>query len=178
METKYNIRNINETCWNTVDGTTDSRKWGGNFSLTCDSMEQLPYAEKCLSYLDNLPDETEKKLRRYLLRYFRDYEQYYDTKKLEEWGVMDENTIFSHIHINLLIVDKKCRQDRIEFHVSGSCCWEPEHGLEITFSDNRILYVGSFNDHGPNSSRLRYALEHYGYYDPASGKSMNYADKE
>ena len=54
----------------------------------------------------------------------------------------------------------------------------PVNKDEITISDGKILYVGSFDDYPPNSSRLSYLLEHYGYYDPDADPSMNYADKE
>ncbi len=47
--------------------------------------------------------------------------------------------------IHSVMVDNNCRSDIVEFHVEGSCDWEPEHGFEITISDGKILYVGSFD---------------------------------
>lgn len=91
---------------------------------------------------------------------------------------IDENNVLEHIHIGSVIVEKECRTDRIEFHVEGECDWEPEHGLEITISDNRILYVGPFEDNGPNTERLQYQIKQYGYYREGDGPKMSYVDKE
>ena len=93
-------------------------------------------------------------------------------------GVVDESTVFDFVRIKSVIVDDDCRQDRIEFHVEGSCKWEIEHGLEVTISDDRILYVGGFEDYGPNSDRLKYIIDKYGFYNPDIDMNMNYADKD
>jgi len=172
------IRDIKEYEYGIVEGKTDSLKWGKDISLMCDTKEQLPYAEKCLAYFDFMPNEVELKLIKYLLRYFMDYKQDMDQEELEELGAINEENILKHIQIGSVIVDNECRKDRIEFHIEGGCDWEPEHGLEITISDGKILYVGPFEDYGPNSSRLRYALENYGYYVPDADPKMNYVDEE
>lgn len=170
------VRDIKEYEYGIVEGKTDSLKWGKDISLICDSKEQLSYAEKCLAYFDSIPDEVELKLIKYLLRYFMDYKNYID-EEFEEFGTINEENILKHIQIGAIIVDRECRKDRIEFHIDGSCDWEPEHGLEITISDGKILYVGPFENYAPNSSRIRYALENYGYYNPEADFNMNYVDE-
>ncbi|WP_458457900.1 DUF6985 domain-containing protein [Pseudobutyrivibrio sp.] len=161
-----------------VEAKIKSLKWGEDFSLMSDVVDRLPYAQKCLDYLDNLPQDVEDRLRKYIVRYYKDFEQYLDEDELTEMGVVDETTVFDHIHIKSVIVDDDSRPDIVEFHVEGNCDWEPEHGLEFTISDGKILYVGPFDDNPPNSERLAYALENFGYYDPDADPSMNYADKE
>lgn len=171
------VRDIKEYEYGIVEGKTDSLKWGKDISLICDTKEQLSYAEKCLSYFDSMPDEVELKLIKYLFRYFKDYKQYFN-QEVEESDSINEENILKHIQIGSIIVDSECRKDKIEFHIEGNCDWEPEHGLEITISDGKILYVGPFEDYGPNSSRITYALENYGYYNPEANFSMNYVDEE
>ena len=156
----------------------DSIKWGENITLSCDKKEQLDYAKKCLSYFESIPKQVEQRLCKYLFRYFRDYLQYFEEDETEEWKSITEKNILDYIQIKLLIVDSECRTDIIEFHIEGNCDWEPEHGLEITISNGKILYVGPFEDYGPNSSRLKYALENYGYYNEDADVKMNYVDKE
>ena len=156
----------------------DSNKWGKNIILKCDKKEQFDYAKKCLSYFETMPKEVESRLRKYLFRYFKDYLKYIDEEDIEEWKNITEENILEHIEITTIIVDNNCRTNIIEFHIEGSCDWEPENGLEITISNGKILYVGSYVDYGPNSSRLKYALENYGYYDENADLKMNYADKE
>lgn len=160
-----------------VEIQTRSERWSEDFTLMCDTDDQVPYARRCLEYFDALPDDMEKRLKTYLWRYYKDYEEYYQ-EDFGEDAVISEDEIFDHVEIGSLIVGSDCRQDRIEFSVDGNCDWEPEHGLEVTISDGAILYVGPFEDYGPNSERLAYALEHYGFYDPDAYPIMNYADKE
>ena len=125
-----------------------------------------------------MPVEMEQRLKKYLYRYYEDVASWIDEEEVEEIGPIGEETVMEHIRIGSVIVGDSCRRDRIEFHVEGSCDWEPEHGLEITISDDKILYVGPYEDYDPNTQRLSYALEHYGYYDPDADPIMNYADKE
>jgi len=171
------VRDIKEYEYGIVEGKADSLRWGKDISLICDMKEQFPYAEKCLLYFDSITDEIEVKLIKYLFRYFNDYKQYLDEEFTETYSISEEN-ILKHIKIKSIIVDSECRKDRIEFHIEGSCDWESEHGLEITISDGKILYVGPFVDYAPNSSRIEYAMENYGYYNPESEFNMNYVDEE
>lgn len=159
----------------TFEYKTDSKKWGDNITLIFDNKDQFDYVKKCLSFFENMPDEMESRLNKYLLRYYKEMRQELGNSIKD---TIDEENILKNIHIISIIVDKKCRQDIVEFHVEGTCDWEPEHELEITISDGKILYVGAFEDYAPNSSRLEYALETYGYYNPEKTLNMNYADKE
>lgn len=171
------ITNIRKYDYGLIEAETASSKWGEPFHLMCTAEDQLPYAEKCRDYLDDLPAEMEKRLALYLNRYYTDCEQDYDEEHAESETVNEDN-IFSHIRISSVIVDEACRTDRIEFHVDGECDWEPEHGLEITISNGKILYVGPFENYGPNSAGLKYALEHWGWFSPDVFPIMNYADEE
>ena len=172
------VRDVIEYDFGMVSGKVISKQWCDEFKLVCDKTEQFPYAQKCLDYLESMSPEMEQRLRKYLYRYYEDTASWIDEEEIEAIGPIDEDTVMEHIQIGSVIVGDSCRQDRIEFHVEGSCDWEPEHGLEVTISDNKILYVGPYEDYDPNTKRLAYALEHYGYYDPDADPIMNYADKE
>ena len=172
------VRDIKEDGYGRVEGKSNSLKWGKDILLVCDTKEQLPYAEKCLSYFDCMPKEVEARLTKYLLRYFNEYKQDLDEEELEEMGPINEENILKHIQLVAIMVDNKCRKDLIEFHIEGNCDWEIEHGLEITISDGKILYVGPYGDYGPNSRRIEYALENYGYYNIDANFNMNYVDEE
>lgn len=174
----YSIKDIKESSSGLITATTTSKRWGDDFKLMCKSKEQIPYAQKCLEYLDNIPYGLEQRFCKYLVRYYKDFEQFLDDEQKAEIGPVNESTVLNYIRIKSVIVDDNCRQDRIEFHTEGGCKWEPEHGLEVTISDGKILYVGGFEDYGPNSSRLEHILEKYGYYDPNVDMNMNYADKD
>lgn len=168
-------KNIITEVYGVFEYKTDSKKWGDNITLIFDNKDQFDYVKKCLSFFENMPDEMETRLNKYLLRYYKEYTQDCGIEMEDE---IDEENILKNIHIRSIIAYKKCREDVIEFQVEGTCDWEPEHGLEITISDGKILYVGAFEDYAPNSKSLEYALETYGYYDPDKTFNMNYADKE
>ncbi len=177
-EDTYTIKEIQESKSGLIIAKTASKIWGDDFWLICKSKDQIPYAQKCLEYLDNIPDGTKSRLCRYLVRYYKDFEQFLDEDQKADLGPVDESTVMNLIRIKSVIVDDDCRQDRIEFHTEGSCKWEVEHGLEVTISDNRILYVGGFEDYGPNSSRLKFIIDKYGFYNPETDMNMNYVDKD
>lgn len=166
------IRDIKEE-YGKFEGKTDSIKWGKDIYLMCESKEQFPYALKCLEFIDSMPDDFKSRLCKYLYRYYEEYKEFLE----EELNINEEN-ILDYIHIKSIIVDNECRSDILEFHIEGSCTWEIEHGLEITISDKKILYVGPFEDYAPNSSNLKYIIEHYGYYNQNTDSNMNYVDKE
>ena len=176
-KSEYPIKDLKEYSSGLIAATTTSKKWGDSFILMCKSKEQIPYAKKCLEYLDNIPCDVEKRLRIYLVRYYKDYEQFLDDDQKAAIGPVNEATVLDLIRVESVIVNDKCRQDRIEFHIEGSCKWEIEHGLEVTISDDRILYVGEFEDYGPNSNRLQYIIDKYGFYNPEIDMNVNYADK-
>lgn len=161
-----------------ITNKTTSKKWGDNFLLICKSEDQIPYARRCLEYLDNMPVDVQDRLCRYLVRYYKDFEEFLFEDQKAELGDVDESTVLNFIRIRSVIVDDNCRQDRIEFHTEGSCKWEIEHGLEVTISDDKILYVGGYEEYGPNSSRLEHIIEKYGPYNPEVDFNVNYVDKE
>ena len=154
----------------------NSIKWGNNINLICNNKDQIDYAKKCLSYFESIPNEIEIRLKKYLFRYFKECIQYLE--ETENLKSITENNIFNHIQVKSLMIENECRNDIIEFHIEGNCDWEKEHGIEITISDGKILYVGLFEDYGPNSSRLKYIQEKYGYYNEDADMIMNFADKE
>ncbi|SCY10446.1 DUF6985 domain-containing protein [Butyrivibrio sp. INlla14] len=174
----YIIKEIKESGSGLITAITTSKKWGEDFRLVCRSEEQISYALGCLDYLDSMPLEVEKRLCKYLVRYYKDFEQFLDDEQKADMGTVNEGSVLKFIRIKSVIVDDHCRRDRVEFHIEGGCKWEVEHGLEITISDGKILYVGAFEDYGPNTSRLAYIIEKYGYYDPDKDMNTNYVDKD
>lgn len=172
------IKDVKEDGYGGFEGFADSKRWG-EMTLCADTRDKLDHAERCLEYLDALPADVEGRFRKYLVRFYKAYVEELGEEEFEDLGDITEENVLQHINLNTIVVDDNTRTDRVEFHVGGGCDWEPEHGLELTISDGKILYVGTYEDYAPNSSRLKYAIEHYGFYDPDDDcLQMNYADKE
>ena len=143
--------------------------------VTISSEAKLAYAERCAEYFGNMPEEVVDRLCKYCIRYCEEMRQLYDEEEIDVPEGIAGREILSYITPSVLIIDEKCDENMIEFHVECGCDWECEHGLEITIKDNKILYVGSYNGMPPY---FKERLEHAGYYNEATDINMNYADKE
>ena len=54
-------------------------------------------------------------------------------------------------------------EDHIGFQLGWSCDWEQEHGIEIIILDDKVLYLGAFEDNSPwysyETDEWNFALE-------------------
>lgn len=167
------IKNLHKTDYG-LEGTMEYPLFKTEIDVLVSDKNYAEYAEKCASYLVNIPDETLIRLCRYITRYCDEYRSL-----LEDYMTVPSNTsqkdILNYIAPSTLIVDKPNDASVIGFHMEFGCDWEPEHGLEITIVDNKIMYVGSYDGMSPwNKDRLEYS----GYYNENNDLNMNYADNE
>ena len=111
----------------------------------------------------------------YCLRYCDALRNFFDEDEFEIPTGINGRDILSYITPSLLMAETHPNTDGIAFHVECGCAWEVEHGLEITISGERILYVGPYEGISPyNQARL----ESIGFYDEESDFSGNFADQE
>lgn len=173
------IENIRKDEYVGFVGDVTLDNWGGEMEVHFPSETKREYAEKCVEYMQNMDNNTMHRLAKYLYRYFRYFSKFFDDDDFEEFLQMPRNVseedILKYVQPGTIMIEEGCREDRIEFHVGGSCNWEIEHGFEFTISDGKILYVGSFDDVPPYNAK---GLEYLGFYDEKADTIMNYADKE
>lgn len=112
--------------------------------LRGDSDEFLMYAERCAEYFNNMPNEIIDDLKEYSLRYYNDMKQYYDDDDPDFPFDVNKENITEHMAARCFIVEKPKNAEKIAFGVELGCEWEPEHGMEWTVNDGRILYVGDY----------------------------------
>lgn len=112
--------------------------------LSGDSAELLAYAERCAEYFNHLPEELLNELKKYSLRYYNDMKQYYDDDNPDFPADVNEENIGEHIKARCFIVETPKDADKIAFGVELACEWEPEHGMEWTLNDGKVLYVGDY----------------------------------
>lgn len=110
----------------------------------------IEYAEKCAEALNSLSDDTVKSIfeaaKRYCL-YFIDL----CGDEWDDWNEMNfkvtkktpAEKLKSEITPTSLIVNVP-EDERIGFHIGGSCTWDDEHGIEITILDGKLVYLGEF----------------------------------
>lgn len=144
-------------------------------SVSVNKEEDLEYAQKCADYLCNMPEDTLLRLCNYIIRYCEDSREYFEFEDVSIPENICGTQILAYVTPSVLIVEKPDDPTVIGFHVECGCDWELEHGLEFTIRDEKILYVGPFDDMSAwNKGRLEYV----GFYNSGSDVRMNYADKE
>ena len=124
--------------------------------VTIDKGVPLEYAEKCAEALSSLSEETIKDIyeaaKRYCLFFIDlcgdawDYDDY--DMQIRVTKDTPAEQMKSEIRPHVFIVDTP-KDDRIGFHIECGCSWEPEHGLEITILDGKLVYLGGFEDCSP-----------------------------
>ncbi|MCH5204556.1 MAG: hypothetical protein J1F03_07390 [Oscillospiraceae bacterium] len=121
--------------------------------VSIDRGADINYAEKCAEALVNLPDDTVQSIFEAAKRNFLFFCEYVGHDFNEDMDVKiypdtHAEEIRADIFPHVFIVDKP-KDERVGFHIECDCCWEPEHGLEITILDGRLVYLGPFEDNGP-----------------------------
>lgn len=121
------------------------------------------YAEKCLDYFNNLPDEIIDKLKFYSLRYCEDFRQFFDNDAPEVPKNVSEESIFNYVKPRIMVVQEPKNAEKLAFGVELRCEWEREHGMEWVFNDGELLYVGDYVGLSPWYSSERYKRECMNY---------------
>lgn len=169
------IKSIRHTEDGNLEGTVWNELFQEEMIVSISSEAKLPYANRCAAYFNAMPDEVIDRLCQYCTRYCEEMRSLLCEEDIDVPKGISGREILSYIAPNVLIVEEKCDESIIEFHVECGCDWEIEHGLEITVKDNKLLYIGPFEDMAPfNKGRLEYA----GYFNESTDLNMNYADRE
>ncbi len=137
-----------------LEGFTYWKLFDEEIDVTIEEDVDIAYAERCAEALNNLSAETVNAIweaaKRYCL-YFMDLVGT-DGNEFDNMGVkVTEDTpaeeIKSEIFPSVFIVNKP-EDERVGFHLECNCSWEPEHGLEITILDGKLVYLGAFESCG------------------------------
>lgn len=137
-----------------VEGKMRWELFDEEISVGIDDNVDIAYAEKCAEALNDLPVETVNAIwaaaKKYCL-FFIDL----CGDEWDEWNEMSfkvtkktpAEKIKSEIFPSCLIINEP-KDGRIGFHIECGCSWEPEHGLEITILDGKLVYLGAFEGQG------------------------------
>lgn len=174
MGIKTLIRDINKTRFG-IEGTMYYPLFNKKINVHFYDPEAVEYAQICAEYLCSMPEETLDRLCVYMIRYFEEFREYVGEDEIKMPKEVKGREILKYVYPNVLIIEDPENADIIGFHMECDCEWEIEHGLEFTIKDNKILYVGPFDDMPAwHKERLDYA----GFYSADNDINMNYADRE
>ncbi len=169
------INNLKKNQYGELEGEVYVPLFDMDMEVSISNESKLAYAERCAEYFCNLPEDVLERFCKYCSRYCEEMRRVLDEEDMPVPEGVEGKEILDYIAPNILIIDEKCDESIIEFHMEMSCDWEIEHGLELTIKDGKILYVGSYDGMPPyHTSRIEYV----GHYNPNVDMNMNYADKE
>lgn len=115
------------------------------------------YIEKCISALNNLSDQTIeticKAAKRYCLKMkalcAEAGEEFDDVVSMPVSENTPDKDMLKYFDISGITIEAPENEDHIGFQLGGSCDWEQEHGIEIIILDDKVLYLGAFEDNSP-----------------------------
>ena len=158
------IQNIKEQDQFFFSGTLYPPMFEKEIDVWIEKEADLEYAERCAEQFTGLNTEIVD----FVCRRICDYHSY----MLEEWNeefVREINEkvppdaagreILRYIENPTLFVIVP-QGEGIGYSVSGSCEWDPEHGIEIIIRDSRPLYVGQTDCLGAWASDDEYLTEY------------------
>ena len=149
------IREIHKNDFGEFEGTVWNELFQTDLTICFPGEADQAYAQQCAEYFSNLPQEMVDRLCAYCLRYCDALRNFFDEDEFEIPTGINGRDILSYITPSLLMAETHPNTDGIAFHVECGCAWEVEHGLEITISGERILYVGPYEGISPyNQARL------------------------
>ena len=140
------ITNIHDT-GDEIEGEMHWRLFDSDMTVLIYDAD-VEYAQRCAEYLENMPEELLDRLRRATLLYAQDFYEMTGDEELEKFLSVKPEEILEYVYPSALIV-RKPQDDRIGFHLEMECDWEPEHGLEWSVLDGKVMYVGAFSSVSP-----------------------------
>ncbi|MCT4597227.1 MAG: hypothetical protein N4A50_05040 [Vallitalea sp.] len=136
-----------------MEGTTRFDMFDREIQVMMDDAVNIVYAEKCVEHLNSLSYDTVELLCEAALKYCFEFS---DDVGIGIPELNEKRDILKYIYPKILIIDEPEDELKIGYHMECDCEWEIEHGLEFTILNDKVLYLGDFNDEGPWQ-----ALEHY-----------------
>lgn len=137
-----------------LEGFTRWELFDMGIDVTIKENVDVAYAEKCAEALNALPEETVNAIweaaKKYCLFFIGlcgdDWDEW-NEMGIEVTRKTPAEKIKSEIFPSCLIIDEP-EDERVGFHIECNCSWEPEHGLEITILDGKLVYLGAFESCG------------------------------
>jgi len=134
-----------EEKWCDYEGTFELPLLGGEMFVQVLKDVELEYAEKCASYLQNLPEHVLNDLCSFAISYCEDNRKHFLDEGIEIPEEINGLEILSYIHLGDMMISQPKNDKIIAFSMTLNCDWEDEHGMEVIVRNDEILYVGGFN---------------------------------
>lgn len=130
-----------------IEGKVRFELFGVEINVLINKEVDMEYAESCACNLNCLPNETIEKIcsasKQYCLYMLDEWAEFGMEVPMEFAEDTPDKEILKHIHPTTLIIEEP-KENIIGYHLECECDWEPEHGLELTLRDGKLIYCGSF----------------------------------
>ncbi len=134
-----------------LEGKVRFELFDTEIEVMIDEDTDIEYAQKCAEALNSLSEKTISDIWRasknYCLEMFEMCEDFSDEMSVKITNDIPAEEIKACINPSILIVNEP-EGEGIGFHLECGCEWEPEHGLEITILDDKLIYLGAFENCG------------------------------
>lgn len=107
--------------------------------------DMLSFAATCAAYLNALSDELIDELCEASIRYCNDY--LHDIGQPQK-VFPEKRSVLDLIQPKTLIVPYPKRSEPV-IHLELDCAWAPDLGMEWVIREDKVRYVGGFNDLDP-----------------------------
>ncbi len=141
-----------------IEGKVKFNLFDAEIDVFMDDDVSIEYAEKCAEHMNNLSDDMIEKIcesaKRYCLFMIEEWDLVGEWEEISEDMTIEvsEDTpareLLKAIYPTVLIIDSP-EDTCCGYHIECACDWEPEHGLEITIRDDKVVYIGHFTDSSP-----------------------------
>ena len=161
------------------EGTYFSSRFGNEIEVSVESDETVSdaYIEHCIRTVEGFSDEMLDCIcaaaKRYCLAFIALCKEAmgddFSFEHAELPFVTEETPVREMcglMQISGMIISEPEDENRMDFTLTGSCEWEIEHGIEITFVDGKPVYLGTNDGVRPSDTD---------YYVTGEGRAWNYA---
>lgn len=140
------LRNVSSEGFWPLQGEAFLALFDGYVPFVVEDAAGLEYVERCVMYFNNLDAVVIESLCQASIRYCNDVLAL-TGQNLRHCGSSSE--VLRLISPSTLIVPNQEVPGEAVAHLELNHDWEVEHGMEWIVRDNRVLYVGAFNDSDP-----------------------------
>ncbi|MFA9397853.1 MAG: hypothetical protein ACERKV_06265 [Clostridiaceae bacterium] len=139
------IMNITKTEYG-IEGTTWFDLFGREIEVMMDDTVNIEYANKCVGHLNSFNHEIIELFCEAAIKYCFEFSDDVGAAIPE---INEKRDVLKYVYPKILIINEPEDESKVGYHMECNCEWEIEHGLEFTILEDKLLYLGSFNDEAP-----------------------------
>jgi len=142
------IRNLKENEFDEMEGEVYFEYLNKYIHLIYVKDIDYTYVKKVANYLNKIDEKIMNKLVEYSIKYCNDMISNYPDVEYKKGlcNLKNPIDILNYLEVNRLKIDEFSDENSNVLNLSGSCEWDRENGFQWLIRDDKILYVGAWDD--------------------------------